>query len=114
MSKDRPPSWAPDWSQWLSPPDTTHAEASSSNAANSSRRTSDKGEDEIGMRSSLQNTVAQQVTGVPRIDVSPEQEFELSGEAALYIEHDRDRDVKYVIEGSMMIALLTICPTDAV
>jgi hypothetical protein len=66
------------------------------------------------VRSPLENTAAQQTTGVPEVDVSPEQEFKLSGEAALYIEHDRDRDVKYVVESTLMIALLIICFADAV
>jgi hypothetical protein len=112
MSKNRPPSWTPDW---LSPIETSHVEASSSNVANSSRHTSDKGEDEVEMvQSPQQNIAAQQVNAAPEFDVTPEQGPALSSVPAVYIEHDRDRDVKYVSESSIFTTLLTTCFTDAV
>jgi hypothetical protein len=99
MSGGRPPSWAPaDWGlgHWLSPPDPTQAEASSSNVAGSSRHTSDKGEDEIEMVHSPQQTVpAQQVNTTPKPVALPEP-VTLSSDPAVYIDHDRDREVKYV------------------
>lgn len=96
MSSNRQPSWAPDWSNWLSPTDTTHVGASTSNVATSSQHTSDAGKQEVEMVQKPESSMVPQIDSISEVDNNPEPLHVLTSKPAVYIEHDRDRDVKYV------------------